>query len=134
MGILLLPSTLFGLILILVFHSSRRKARAGGGEEAAHAAALQRRHRAASERRREPRQEVRDHAKASVLGGALENLDCRIVNVSRSGMRITLPQPVPIGAQLNVAWGSEFFVGTVCYAAAQHGQHVIGLQMICSSR
>jgi len=134
MGNLLLPCTLLGLIVILVFHCSRLLRRSDGDEESAHALALERRQKSAPERRRQHRYSSDRSANASILGRDDAALDCRILDISRSGMRIVIPEPMPMGAQVNVAWENQFFVGTVRYSTAQHGKHVVGLRMISTNR
>lgn len=134
MGILLLPSVILGIIVLMVFQASRRLARVGGSEESAHAMALERRRGTGADRRRERRHAARRAANASILGSEGPSVNCQIVDVSRSGMRITLSEPVPMGAQVHVTWGSEFLVGTVCYTAVEKEKHVVGLQAISTNR
>jgi hypothetical protein len=72
-------------------------------------------------------------AVATVLGGDELRVPCRIVNVSRSGMRIALAQPVPETACMQVDWGRNFLVGNVRYVREENGDHIIGLQLLTCS-
>ena len=48
-------------------------------------------------------------------------------------MRIAIAQPLPIGAQVNVARDKEFFIGSVCYSAADRDGYIVGLRLISSN-
>jgi hypothetical protein len=134
MGLSLLPSLLWGTLLCLIFHSSRRRARVGIGEELAHALALDRRRRLGREGPRDPQCAESRRAMASVLGSGEACVDCHILKVSRAGMHIEVALPIPLGEQINVAWGNEFFIGAVNYSAIQRGRHVVGLQLISTNQ
>lgn len=134
MGLSLLPSLLWGTLLCLIFHTSRRRARVGIGEELAHALALDRRRKLSPERSRNPRHSTDRRASASILGSGEFRIDCHILKVSRAAMHIEVPLPMPVGEQINVAWGDEFFIGAVKYSGTQRGRHVIGLQLISSNQ
>ena len=55
--------------------------------------------------------------------------ECRVLNLSRSGLRIVSNHAFPKGSQVCVQWGDEFFVGTVLYAASNNNEHVSGLEL-----
>jgi hypothetical protein len=133
-----LPVALLSLFLLLEWRSAWRRGRLGREEELAHARALARRKSSSEDRPRERRKEGR-HAvsatsvTASVLGEERVAMGCRILDISRSGMRIALSQPLPPNAQVSVAWGNECFVGTSCYSFAQGDEYVLGLRMTAST-
>ncbi len=89
----------------------------------------------ANEDRREKRHRLDRPAFASVLGDAGVKTPCRILNVSRSGMRIAAPRDFrfPAAAQVQVQWGSDFFIGNVCYALSKEGEQICGLELVASS-
>jgi len=134
MAILLLPYMLLGNIVCLVFHWSRRLSRIGVDEESAHALALERRRRLSPDRSRKQRCDSECPALASILGNGEAGVECHILRVSRDGMRIAVPLPIPLGEQINVAWENEFFVGAVCYSGIEGGRHVLGLHLISSNQ
>jgi hypothetical protein len=110
----------------------------GRQEELAHSRALANRNSISNHRPRERRKERRyavseTSVKASVLGDQRAAMDCRIIDISRSGMRIAVPQLVPQHAQISVAWGNDCFVGTSCYSFEQGGEHVLGLRLVAST-
>lgn len=121
-------------MLCLMLHSSRRLARINEDVESAHALALERRRKLSWECSRKPRFAINRRATASVLGCDEAGIDCRILKVSHACMHIAVPLSIPLGEQINVAWENEFFVGAVCYSAAQRGRHVVGLQLISSNQ
>lgn len=103
-------------------------------EEAAHAAAMDRRRRGAGRQRERGWRFSRPPATARVLGDE-KRAPCRIVNTSRSRMRIALKGPFPVGAQVHVEWDGEFFVGTCCYRLAWGEDYLLGLRLLaCSYR
>jgi hypothetical protein len=134
MGISLLSSMLLATVLYLILHSLWRLAAIGVDEEYAHASALERRRKLSLEPARKQRCPINRRATASILGSGEDGIDCRILKVSRAGMRIAVRLPMPLGEQINVAWENEFFVGAVCYSAVQGGQHVVRLQLIASNQ
>jgi hypothetical protein len=125
---------LLATILYLILHSLWRLAAIGADEEYVHASALERRRKLSLEPARKQRCPINRRATASVLGSGEDGIDCRILKVSRAGMRIAVRRPMPLGEQINVAWEDEFFVGAVCYSAAEAGRHVVRLQLIASNQ
>jgi hypothetical protein len=134
MGISLLPSMLLATILYLILHSLWQPAAIGVDEESAHASALERRRKLSMEPARKQRCAINRRATASVLGSGEDGIDCRILKVSRARMRIAVQSPMVLGEQINVAWDNQFFVGAVCYSAAQDGRHVVRLRLIASNQ
>jgi hypothetical protein len=116
----------------------RRGARVGEDAEFSEAAVLGRRVLLATgalpERRTEPRRQVELTGTASVLGCEETRTRCRIINVSRSGMRIALDGALPPDAQINVEWGSEFFVGTIRCQQVRGDRHILGLSVVSTNR
>jgi hypothetical protein len=134
MGLSLLPSLLWGTLLCLILHTSQRRASVGIGEELAHALALERRRKLSAERSENPQRANPRRAIASILGCSEFGIDCHILKVSSAAMNIEVPLPMPVGEQINVAWGDEFFIGAVNYSGIQQGRHVVGLQVISSNQ
>lgn len=134
MALLLLPVFLLSVIIGMVLTSSRRSGRVGGDDEFVHAAAVLRRQSSGAERRRERRREINRSCTACILGEEETRAACRIVDVSRSGMRIASSAQFPTAAQIIVEWGSEFFVGTICYGFPKDGENVFGLQLVSTNR
>jgi hypothetical protein len=136
MTIVFLPVMMFAIALCLVFNP-RRPGRVGGDEEFVHAAALGRRdllhEPEGAERRRESRYEVDQECTASVLGNEDSRTACRIINVSRSGMRIAVSGSFPPDSQINVEWGKEFFVGTIRYLQVKGEQQILGLRVVSTN-
>jgi hypothetical protein len=98
-------------------------------EESAHSTAADKRVTAINSRR-EARYQSERPASVALLGDSSRQSACRIVNVSRSGMRITSTRNFPKGSQVCVQWGDEFFVGAVLYTLPEQGQYVAGLELV----
>lgn len=123
---------LFGLILLAAFRGSRIPHSLGASEESAHRAAAERRK--TLDNRRERRWPVWPAAATvSVLGEPGRPAPCRIVNTSRSGLRIAAPRDFPNGFQLQVQRGEEFFIGAVCYTFQRQGEWIAGLELVSSN-
>ena len=133
MAILLLPSVLLTVIFCMVATSSRRMHRRGQDEEFAHSAALARRHLSTAERRREDRCNVPRLCTAAVLGQEETRTPCRVLNVSRSGIRIAVCREFAMDAQVIVEWKREFFVGSVCDGSVQGEDRVFGLRLVSTN-
>jgi len=121
---------LFAVALVLLCGSARAPRSLWASEESAHSAAARKRE---VENRQEPRSAVdRSGATVSVLGEPASDrrAPCRIVNLSRSGLRIASQRSFPKDAQLLVQWGDEFFIGTVRYSLARLDEHLAGLQLL----
>ena len=89
---------------------------------------------AVTDRRREVRRGcLHPLAVATVLGREDIPAPCRIVDTSRSGMRIELQTAIPVGSQVQVLWDDHFFVGACRYRLAKSPGYVVGLEMITSS-
>lgn len=131
MLVLFCSAVVMGAAVFLLLRSRNFSMRVGASEEAAHSAAVKKRHAA----RRERRHSLDRPAFASVLGETGPKKRCRIVNVSRSGMRIAAAQDFgfPAAAQVQVHCDGEFFVGNVCYLLRKGGEQICGLQLVASS-
>ena len=57
----------------------------------------------------------RAFATATIMGEEDRQQPCRILDASRSGMRIGLKTPLPVGVQIHVRWENNFFVGASRY-------------------
>src|SRR5438874_2401884 len=121
-------------ILCVVLGSALRGPR--GDEEFAHARALSRRQaaeRAEADRRQEHRYRMKATRGAATVLGQDEPAACRIINVSKSGMRIALRDPLPPEAQVNVTWEDRFFVGSIRYSFVKGDEYIFGLALISSN-
>ena len=122
------------VVLIAVLRSALHGPRAD--EESAHARALVRRQAAEGttvDRRQERRYRLKGTQGTAAVLGQEESSACRIINVSRSGMRIALRDPLPPEAQVNVTWEDKFFVGSIRYSFVQGEEHILGLSLISSN-
>ena len=129
---MLLPITsalMIGTVMLTVLRGPGRTKAIRKSEEAAHAAISERRSKAL-ETRREARYVSDQCGIASVLGEPGRQAPCRIINASRSGLRIACDRLFPKGTQLCVQWGHEFFVGSVLYTFPDKAQHVAGLELL----
>jgi hypothetical protein len=137
MAILALPVCMIAVLLCLIGNAQRRLRRNGGDDEFARAATLGRKAMlpggAVEERRREQRVAVEETCTASVLGCEESRIACRILDVSRSGMRIALRGSFPGNAQVHVERGGEFFVGAICHSREQDGRQILGLRVVATN-
>lgn len=133
MVIPLSAALLFGFILLAAFRGSQIARTLGASEESAHRAATERRKRNCDNRRERRWPVWPAAATVSVLGEPERPAPCRIVNASRSGLRIAAPRNFANGIQLHVQRGDEFFIGAVCYTFAREGEWVAGLELVSSN-
>src|SRR5690242_11747416 len=117
-----------GAVLLTVLRTPSRSKALGESEEAAHSAAAKKT--LPLETRRETRYRSERSGTASILGDPTRQAPCRIINTSRSGLRIASPRSFPKGAQVCVQWGEEFFVGAVLYTCASKTEHIAGLELL----
>ncbi len=135
MPVLFYSFLVLGIVLV-VWRGTRAANSMKTSEESAHLAALIRRKQARSEEpesRRERRYRFERRAIASVLGSTGAKAPCQIVNTSRSGMRIVTKEPFPTGAQVQVQWDDQFFVGAVCFSGSKDGDYISGLELVACS-
>ena len=118
-----------GVLLLMMLRSSDATKAVGESEESAHSAAADKRSQAL-DTRRETRYAKERSASVSMLGEADRQAPCRIVNSSRSGLRIASSRQFPRGSQLCVQWGEEFFVGAVLYTFSNKTEHIAGLELL----
>jgi hypothetical protein len=86
------------------------------------------------DRRQEPRHPVDDScATAAVMGFPDSRTLCQIVDVSRAGMRIRVSNSFPVGTQIHVQWGEQFFVGDCCYRLHKGDGYILGLKLVASN-
>jgi hypothetical protein len=124
------------LILVLCVALRSRLRAPRSDEETAHSRALIRRQEAAraeSDRRRERRYRIKGTVGAVTVLGRETGVPCRIINVSRSGMRIAACEPLPGEVQVNVTWEDKFFVGSIRYSFVEGEEHILGLGLISSN-
>lgn len=137
LAILALPLCMLAVLLCLMGNARRRLRWAGGDDEFARAATLGRRamlpEGAVEERRREQRFAVEQTCTASVLGCEESRAECRILDVSRSGMRIAVSGLFPVNAQIHVERGDRFFVGTICHSQEQDRRQILGLRVVATN-
>jgi PilZ domain-containing protein len=120
---------IFGIVLTVVLRRAGNSDALRISEESAHSVALKKRRRA----RREPRYRFHHSAYVSILGAAPSTTACRILNVSRSGMRIATQEKFPRGIQIQVQWDDEFFIGSVRYALDNGEESITGLELVACS-
>ena len=118
-----------GAVLLTALRNPSRSKAVRNSEELAHAAAAARKS-SALQTRRESRYRADRSGLASILGDPSHQAPCRIVNASRSGLRIESSRHFPKGAQVCVQWGEEFFVGAVLYTAESKTGHIAGLELL----
>lgn len=118
-----------GLVVLTVLKMPKPSQSVAASEESAHSAAAAKRSHAL-DTRREPRFRSDQAASASVLGESSRHSSCRIVNTSRSGIRIVSAREFVKGSQVCVQWGDEFFVGTALYSFPQKDEYVAGLELV----
>ncbi len=81
------------------------------------------------DQRREPRLDVSGPARVTILGDARREISGRAVNISRSGLRLILKEPVPAGTLLMVEWEDSEVLGEICYCQ-EHGEgYAVGLEI-----
>ncbi|GEM_PF-3383253 len=117
-----------GVVVLTVLKMPKPSKALLQSEESAHSTAAARR--APVDTRREPRYRSDRSATAALLGDSSRHSACRILNLSRSGMRLASRRSFLKGSQLCVQWGDEFFVGTVLYTFPQNGEYVAGLELV----
>ena len=122
-----------GVVVLTVLRNPKTGKRLWASEESAHSTAAAKRQ--GLDTRREARYESDRPATASVLGDPNRQSPCRVVNVSRSGLRITSARNFAKGTQVHVQWGDEFFVGAVLYTVAgkNEKEYVSGLELLSSN-
>ena len=118
-----------GAVLLTVLRNPSRSEAVRDSEESAHSTAASKKGQAL-ETRRETRYRTERSGMASILGDLNRQAPCRIINTSRSGLRITSTRQFPKGAQVCVQWGEEFFVGTVVYACSGKTGNIAGLELL----
>lgn len=133
MTILVLSALLLAMVFGIVAMSNRRAPQRGADEEFAHAAALERRLRTTRERRREKRIDVSRQCTAAVLGEEETRTRCRVLDISRSGMRIATTGALDACAQVIVEWDNEFFVGAICHRNQKDGEYIFGLSLVSTN-
>lgn len=85
------------------------------------------------ERRREKRYPIGESCMVSILGQEESHTTCTLINVSRSGIRIAVDPAFPINAQINVEWGTTYFVGTVCNSEIKEQRRILGLRLVATN-
>src|SRR5579872_4601886 len=103
-----------GIVVLTVLRNPKTSRALWASEQSAHSTAAEKRQ--GLETRREARYASDWPATASVLGDPHRQSPCRVVDVSRSGLRLASPRNFVKGSQVHVQWGSEFFVGCVLYS------------------
>jgi hypothetical protein len=125
----MLLSISLGLVVLTVLKMPKPAKAYSASEESAHSNAAARRS-PPFNTRREPRFRSERPATAALLNDSTRQSACRIVNTSRSGLRLVSARNFLKGSQVCVQWEGEFFVGTVLYTFPQKGEYVAGLELI----
>lgn len=112
-----------GLVVLAVVKAPSLPGLVWASEELAHRVAAVR-------RRREARYPVDRTATAWELGDSKTPSTCRVVNTSRSGLRISSQRAFRKASQVCVQWGDEFFVGYVQHISNHGQEHIAGLHLL----
>jgi hypothetical protein len=114
-----------GAGLLTVLRTPSRSRQVQASEESAHALAAGKR-----QARREARYRSERSGTVSPLDDTAGQSACRILDASRSGLRIASARQFSKGSQVCVQWGGEFFVGVVLYTVASQAEYVAGLELL----
>ena len=128
MALWLLPAAVFAALVAVAAMTSRRFRGHDDGEFTRAAAMLD----PSKRRRAETRAEAARECTVAILGEE-GRTDCRMLNFSRSGMRIAAGRQFSPGAQLIVEWENGFFVGTVRHGSTSNREYVFGLQLVSTN-
>jgi hypothetical protein len=122
-----------GLVVLTVLRNPKTSRALWASEESAHSTAAEKRQ--GLDTRRENRYASDLPATVSALGGAQRQSPCRVVNVSRSGLRLVSTREFAKGAQVHVQWGEQFFVGCVLYNSPgrKEKEYISGLELLSSN-
>src|SRR5215472_15353961 len=84
--------------------------------------------------KQQPRRETRYRSEwsgmVSLLHDRAGQVPCRVIDASRSGLRIASSRQFSKGSQVCVQWGGEFFVGAILYTVAGKAEYVAGLELL----
>src|SRR5579863_2925505 len=87
-----------------------------------------------AERRSEPRYGREcSTGTAGIMGHPGTRALCRIVDISRAGMRIESNARFEVGTQVHVQWGERFFVGDCCFRLQKGESHIHGLKLVTAN-
>lgn len=114
-----------GAGLLTVLRTPSRFKEAQASEESAHALAAVK-----LETRREARYRTERSGTVSLLDDPARQAPCRIIDASRSGLRIASSRQFSKGSQVCVLWGGQFFVGAVLYTVSGKSEYVAGLELL----
>jgi hypothetical protein len=82
------------------------------------------------ERRKEVRLNVNVPVTVTVLGMFSEGImKAKVLDVSGSGMRVSLPLPIAVGAPVQVETNDSLYLGEACYSEAVEGGYIVGLTL-----
>lgn len=82
--------------------------------------------------RREQRFKVNQPVNLTVLGNSESRFSGRIVDLSKSGMRLLIDSFVPFGSALKIEWHNHLALGSVCYCQEHNQAFAVGLQLFSS--
>jgi light-regulated signal transduction histidine kinase (bacteriophytochrome) len=82
--------------------------------------------------RHEPRFNVNQSIRVTILGNPEIWLSGRAREVSRSGMRLVLDRPARLGSAIKVEWNEDLLLGSVCYCTKENSSYVVGLRLFSS--
>ncbi len=86
------------------------------------------------ERRCEPRYSTEGSCGTiSIMGDPGTRALCRILDVSRAGMRLQLSSRFAVGTQVHVQWEDRFFIGDCCYRIQKGDSYILGLKLVASN-
>ena len=81
------------------------------------------------EHRRQPRFTVNQLVSVIVLTGQEHHLDGQILNVSQSGLRLLVGQPVASGTAIKIEYEDTLLLGEAVYCYPAGDQFAVGLEL-----
>ena len=82
------------------------------------------------ERRKEHRLSVTEQITLMVLDAPGSHpIEGCVLDVSRSGLQVRLPNPLPCDTVIKIDAGDEQILGRVCYCQADGGAYRVGIQL-----
>jgi len=83
------------------------------------------------ERRKEPRLKANQSVMVTPIGMIrMPAMSGRVLDMSGSGLRLVLPNPVPCGSPIKVETGHMVMVGEVCRCELDKRVYVVGLMVL----
>jgi len=84
--------------------------------------------------RTEHRIEAPTPAAATILGRPDVRVNCRIRDISKSGMCIAVKKEIPLGKIVKVEWNDHFLVGRIQRISPGNHDYAVGLELLYCSK